>query len=223
VGFISHSQLDSWAEAMLLELLPWAGMHLEAGLMHSGVSEMLALRSLSHSERKSRLEEGFGSLPGASWLVHQSTGQVELATADGAASLAAEPRLSTAIARVAQDARFAEDAGRAGLTLAFQSAPYALVTRAGRARARAARDKSTLTNRQREVLALVLKGNSNRQIAETLGCSRRTAEHHVAAILAKTGQPTRAALVATLWEGDDGRAAPDERAPAASKTQTLPD
>jgi DNA-binding CsgD family transcriptional regulator len=42
-----------------------------------------------------------------------------------------------------------------------------------------------LTPRQMEVLALLAEGLSNRQIADRLSISRRTAEHHVAAILAR--------------------------------------
>jgi DNA-binding NarL/FixJ family response regulator len=48
-----------------------------------------------------------------------------------------------------------------------------------------------LTPRQLEVLALVLEGLSNAEIADRLVVSPRTAEHHVAAVLTKIGAPTR--------------------------------
>ena len=53
-----------------------------------------------------------------------------------------------------------------------------------------------LTDRQREVLALVGEGAGNAEIADRLHLSPRTVEHHLAAILAKLGVPSRAAAVA---------------------------
>lgn len=49
-----------------------------------------------------------------------------------------------------------------------------------------------LTSRQVEVLRLVASGMSNRQIAERLVISRRTAEHHVQDVYTKIGASTRA-------------------------------
>jgi DNA-binding NarL/FixJ family response regulator len=48
-----------------------------------------------------------------------------------------------------------------------------------------------LTARQVEVLALISEGLTNAEIAERLVVSQRTAEHHVAAVLAKLGAATR--------------------------------
>ena len=53
-----------------------------------------------------------------------------------------------------------------------------------------------LTPRELEVLALVVSGQSDREIAETLFISRRTAEGHVSEILAKLDVRSRAAAVA---------------------------
>jgi len=49
-----------------------------------------------------------------------------------------------------------------------------------------------LTERELEVLRLVAVGKSNREIAERLFLSPKTAGHHVSSILAKLGVPTRA-------------------------------
>ena len=53
-----------------------------------------------------------------------------------------------------------------------------------------------LTRREREVLALVAAGQSNRQIAEELVVSEHTVHRHVANILRKLAEPTRAAAAA---------------------------
>jgi DNA-binding CsgD family transcriptional regulator len=60
-------------------------------------------------------------------------------------------------------------------------------------------DRTGLTSREREVLALVADGYTNRRIAETLFISESTAGVHVSNILGKLGVATRteAAAVAT--------------------------
>jgi ATP/maltotriose-dependent transcriptional regulator MalT len=53
-----------------------------------------------------------------------------------------------------------------------------------------------LTRREREVLAFVAAGRSNREIASELVVSQHTVHRHVANILRKLGEPTRAAAAA---------------------------
>jgi DNA-binding CsgD family transcriptional regulator len=55
-----------------------------------------------------------------------------------------------------------------------------------------------LTSREREVLALVAEGRTNRQIAEALFISDKTASVHVSNILAKLGVANRAEAAATM-------------------------
>jgi DNA-binding NarL/FixJ family response regulator len=64
------------------------------------------------------------------------------------------------------------------------------------------RPRDSLTPREREVLALVARGASNRQIAETLVVSERTARTHVSAILSKLGLVSR--TQAALWAVREG-------------------
>jgi len=56
-----------------------------------------------------------------------------------------------------------------------------------------------LTPRQSAVLELVAQGESNRAVASRLGCSEKTVELHVSALLAKTRCASRSQLVASFW------------------------
>jgi len=61
-------------------------------------------------------------------------------------------------------------------------------------------DPTALTSREREVLQLLIEGRSNREIAEILFISHRTATTHVTHILAKFGVETRAAAVTYAFQ-----------------------
>ena len=56
--------------------------------------------------------------------------------------------------------------------------------------------RDRLTERERETLALLAEGLSNRAIAERLGITERTVKFHVAEILARLGASNRAQAVA---------------------------
>ena len=71
----------------------------------------------------------------------------------------------------------------------------------GRGRARSPR-ASPLTGREREVLALVASGRTNRAIAEQLFLSEKTVARHVSNIFAKLGVSSRSA--ATAWAYENG-------------------
>lgn len=88
--------------------------------------------------------------------------------------------------------------GARGMRLVVVSEPAAPVIHRTR---RAARHHG-LTPRQTEVLQLLADGASNLRIAHTLGCAERTAEVHVAAVLAKFGCATRAAVIAQALTED---------------------
>lgn len=96
-----------------------------------------------------------------------------------------------------------KDAAMDDLVAAIRSAHSGrsrLAPRAALALAQAAAKRSELgadlTDRQREVLALLVEGLSNAQIAERLTISLPTARFHVSAILSKLGATNRAAAAA---------------------------
>jgi HD-GYP domain-containing protein (c-di-GMP phosphodiesterase class II) len=91
----------------------------------------------------------------------------------------------------ARQGRLDADAARAVLQAAGESA--ALVRRSR---------PSGLTERQTEVLRLVAQGRSNRQIAERLVISPRTAERHVQDVYARLGVSSRAAAALFAMEHD---------------------
>jgi DNA-binding CsgD family transcriptional regulator len=69
----------------------------------------------------------------------------------------------------------------------------------------ALRDSSSLTNRQREVIALIAQGLSNEELGHALGISPRTAKAHCDALRQKLGVPRRRQipLAYRILTGDD--------------------
>jgi len=63
-----------------------------------------------------------------------------------------------------------------------------------------------LTSREREVLAELTHGRSNREVARVLGISEKTVKAHVSSVLAKLGvqDRTQAALLAVRQERESG-------------------
>lgn len=101
--------------------------------------------------------------------------------------------------------RSAAPAPRGPVRFAIEAAPDHLVMvlhdLEGDARSRlvAVTRRWGLTPRQSAVLALVAQGESNRTVAGRLGCSEKTVELHVSALLAKTRCASRSQLVASFW------------------------
>jgi len=74
---------------------------------------------------------------------------------------------------------------------------------------KAASPGNLLTQREREVIQLIVDGMSNKEIAETLVISRRTVEGHVERALVKTGFRSRSQLA--VWFANQHASAPGGR------------
>jgi NarL family two-component system response regulator LiaR len=70
-----------------------------------------------------------------------------------------------------------------------------------------------LTSREQEVLALVVEGMSNPEIAARLVVSRSTAKAHVSNILSKLGVSNRAEAIAVALQHDAGKGSRSSRMP----------
>ncbi|MBF5046242.1 hypothetical protein FGE12_27750 [Aggregicoccus sp. 17bor-14] len=154
--------------------------------------------------KASAFEVALEALPAASYLV---TGAAEVlhANAAGEAALARDGEQVREALRRALAQPSAPDAGfrLTRVSLPEQPAAYMAVREAAEAQVPARVDQMAqrwkLTARQREVLAGLARGHTNRALAQALGCAEKTVEVHVSAVLEKSGVPSRAALLARLW------------------------
>lgn len=139
--------------------------------------------------------------------------QVAVVGAHATATIERLTDSGTAVLAVARDPDIVLDAvraGAAGCVIGRVSVDAVLRTAAGEAvfsaglaervleatgRDSVGRAGQPLTDREVDVLALVVEGMTGRQIAARLVLSPRTVENHVQRLLRKLGQPNRAALV----------------------------
>ena len=105
--------------------------------------------------------------------------------------------------RVLASSRASLGGRHAGLTATCTSASAAREA-GGRAAAEAAgAPPAGLTPREREIVALIARGYSNKAIAAELYISPATAARHVANILAKLGFSSRSQIAAWAVQGHD--------------------
>jgi DNA-binding NarL/FixJ family response regulator len=88
--------------------------------------------------------------------------------------------------------RALRDARRGELPIPGRLAATTIQSLAGPARDPSSTHLQRLTDREREVLALISEGRTDRQTADAMGISIRTVEAHVGSILRRTGARNRA-------------------------------
>jgi DNA-binding CsgD family transcriptional regulator len=152
---------------------------------------------------------------------------VEICDANGARGYAVQARVELAAALARRPAPGDLDQAAAALDAAAGEAEQLgmvpFTERIGQLRARllarlpaTAAARSPLSPRELEVAGLVARGLTNKQIAEALYLSERTAENHVRHILVKLGFSNRSQIAA--WSSERPRGGlPDARAPASTE------
>lgn len=153
-------------------------------------ADVIVHDAASAGEAYAAIAEGFG----APTVLLVGDPHAELARA----ALAAGAVAVLARQSEARELLAAVDAVAAGLVVLDAAARDAFVTRAEALGANAGAgiaDVESLTEREREVLAMLSRGLSNRRIAERLAIAENTVKAHVAQILAKLGATTRTEAV----------------------------
>jgi predicted ATPase/DNA-binding CsgD family transcriptional regulator/DNA-binding XRE family transcriptional regulator len=139
-------------------------------------------------------------LGGAAAALRESTG------AAASAEFRARHAARQSVARKALGTRAAQHAWDAGRALAPSQVVAAALTEPSLpATLVAGARHDPLTRREREVVALLARGSSNRQIAAALVIGERTVEMHVGHILAKLGLSSRTQVAVWVVEHADQR------------------
>jgi DNA-binding CsgD family transcriptional regulator len=160
--------------------------HTERILARSRALEPLARVAAMHHER----QDGSGYHRGAS--AAETPVVARLLGAADAFQAMTQPRPHRPALGADEAAAVLAEQGREGLF--DPECVGAVLEAAGRSRPSARGVwPSGLSDREVEVLRLVAAGSSNREVAEALVISHRTAEHHVQHIYGKIGVSTRAA------------------------------
>ena len=101
------------------------------------------------------------------------------------------------------DRELAPDAMRRGLLGALRGEVVGAWLRDGQGATRSNPEGAgRLTARQREIVALIARGATDKEIGAALGIRTATAQKHVANLLRRLGVPNRAAAVGLLWKDE---------------------
>lgn len=210
----AHFQREpSWFVGRVLAMLGTisrrTGEHLRAERQFAEALDSLrrygaTVEAISCLEGRARLAIDQGDSARATTLLAAATGLRD-ATATALPNEDREPRRA-AIDRVRTDLGPGAYATAWNLGLGMtldQAADFAVATEVGPPTAASVPSGSALTNREREIAALVALGLTNRQIAERLVIAPGTVKVHVERILGKLGRTSRVQIATwALEEGD---------------------
>jgi len=174
--------------------------------MHDLTGISFGIQALSLCAAFSSPDVASAKLLGASKAAWRTSGaKVDEASAYGMFDTKAEAIVREALGSAAFDEAFAEGASCSfdeAVALALGETPAEESEPAPAPQASRASSPGGLTRREREVAALLAEGLSNREIAERLVISPRTAETHVDNILGKLGLNSRTGVAS--WVAEHG-------------------
>ena len=221
---LAQGDRDAAAAAIRRALAENPGRIRRARLLPGHIEIMLAVSDVAEASRACGELEAIADVCAAgvlSAVVAQARGQIELAAGNAAAALpplrrawrewqALEAPYDAARARSLLGRACLDMGDEDGANLEFEAARTAF-ERMGAApdvarldalnrRARPRGHDHGLTPRERDVLALVATGRTNRKIARDLSISEKTVARHVANLFRKLGLSSRAAATAWAYE-----------------------
>jgi DNA-binding CsgD family transcriptional regulator len=222
---LAQGDVDSAASAIRRALAETADRAQRARLRPAPIEIMLDMDEIDEARRSCEELDTIAATCGGmlGTFVAQARGAIELASGDAAAALphlrqawsdwqAVEAPWESARVRVliGRACRALDDEEFADLEIEAARAEFerlGALPDIAKLDARASRRTGTaerhgLTPREREVLALVATGKTNRSIADELYISEKTVARHVANIFGKLGLNSRAAATAYAYEHD---------------------
>jgi DNA-binding CsgD family transcriptional regulator len=188
--------------AVLDVMMPWVGVAFGTAIDRADASSALATTRGERDAIRDALASVLATHPHAVYVV-DARGHVEPANGHASERLAADGK--------AVLERIAEAVGTGGASFEVHPVRHGdlvdrlvVIERARGAlalgdRVQSAAAQWSLTKRQTEVVALLVRGLSNKEIANELGCAEVTVEKHVTESFRRAGVTGRTELAAKLW------------------------
>ena len=131
--------------------------------------------------------------------------QIEISGSAGVAAFPSDARDLDALLRVTDVAMYATKEGGRGAFRFYFPELETMTRRDAARREQTAKRIATLTEREREVMDVLVEGNSNKAIAYLLGASPRTIENHRAKVMEKMQADSLPDLVRMVLDLKQGK------------------